>query len=67
MSVTDYVKESVASNLEDAISKHVKCTSMQHFPSKLYPGYHNTEYRYDVMIGEIPKWQQKGEEDANKL
>ena len=59
MDVTDYVKEVVASNLEDAIAKHVKCTSIQYYPSRLYPGYHNTEYRYDIMIGEIPKGQQK--------
>ena len=67
MDVTDYVKEVVASNLEEAISKHVKCTSKQDYPHKLNPEWHNTEYRYDIMIGEIPKWQQKGEEDADKL
>ena len=68
MNVTDYVKEVVASNLEEAISKHAKCTSKRDYPNKIVPKYHNTEYRYDIMIGEIPKWQQKGEEeDANKL
>lgn len=63
MNITDYVKEVVASNLEEAISKHAKCTSVQYYPHKLNPEWHNTEYRYDIMIGEIPKWQQKGEEE----
>jgi len=63
MNITDYVKEVVASNLENAISQHVKCIS-----KRLVPEHHNTEYCYDIMIGEIPKWQQKGEEeDASKL
>ena len=65
MDVTDYVKEVVASNLEEAISKHVKCTSKQFYPMSFNPEYHNTEYRYDIMIGEIPKWQQKGEKDES--
>jgi len=62
MNVTDYVKEAVASNLEETILKHLKCTSKLHYMETC-----RTEYRYDIMIGEIPKWQQEGEEDASKL
>lgn len=58
MNVTDYVKEAAASNLEETILKHLKCTSKLHYMETC-----GTEYRYDIMIGEIPKWQQKGEEE----
>ena len=60
--VFDYVKEVVASNLEEAVNKHAKCTDKRYYPETRL-----TEYRYDIMIGEIPKWQQKGEKDAKKV
>ena len=61
MTVEEYLKECMSSRLDDcdAIAKHAKCTDKSY-----YPEMHATEYRYDIMIGEIPKWQQKGEEDA---
>ena len=61
MTVEDYVKECISSRLDDSdtICKHVKCID-----KKYYPDMHMTEYRYDIMIGEVPKWQQKGEDNG---
>lgn len=61
MSVVDFVKEHMASQLEDAINVHAKCTHKEYFPME-----RRTEYRYAIMIGEIPKWQQKGEDDEQR-
>ena len=63
MTVEDFVKERMSSELDDnnTIGKHLKCTDKKYFPSMRM-----TEYRYDIMIGEIPKWQQKGEEDEQR-
>lgn len=57
--IFEYVKEAVASNLVDeAINKHAKYIGKNYYPER-----NSTEYRYDIMIGEIPKRQQKGEEE----
>ena len=63
MTVEDYIKERMSSELDDnnTMAKHMKCIDKRYYPSMRM-----TEYRYDIMIGEIPKWQQKGEEDEQR-
>lgn len=55
-----FVKKRAAEWLSEKLEDHIKCTSVERLPVANARG-----YRYDVMIGEIPKWQQKGEADAS--
>lgn len=58
--VDEYSKKRASEWLSECLDKHIKLTSIERFPmTRAY------EYRYGIMIGEIPKWKQKGEEDES--
>lgn len=55
--VDEYAKKRASEWLSECVDRHIKCTGKEREPA-----YRATEYRYGIMIGEIPKWKQKGEE-----
>lgn len=55
--VEEYAKKRASEWLSESIAKHIKLGSKERQPLR-----RSTEYRYDLMIGEIPKWRQKGED-----
>lgn len=55
--VEEFTKMRASTWLDKCIDKHIKCVSKERNPIA-----RATDYYYGIMIGEIPKWQQKGEE-----
>lgn len=60
--VEEYAKKRASEWLSESIDKHIKLGN-----KRRQPFWRSTEYRFDLIVGETPKRQQKGEEDANKL
>lgn len=56
--VEEYAKKRASEWLSESIDKHIKLGNKERQPLRRC-----TEYRYDLMIGETPKWRQKGEEE----
>lgn len=59
--VEGYTKKRASEWLSECIDRHIKCTGKEREPA-----YRATKYRYGIMIGETPKWKQKGEEDEQR-
>lgn len=57
--VEEFTKMRASTWLDKCLDKHIKCTSKER-----QPAYRSTEYYYGIMVGEVPKWKQKGEKDA---
>ena len=58
--VKDYIKKRALEWFSEFAEKHIKCTGVSRVPMM----YGATEYYYGIMVGEVPKWKQKGENDG---
>jgi len=58
LTVEEYAKQRAIAGFSEEAGKHVKWTGVEHDNFTK-----STEYRFDIMIGEIPKRYQKGEKD----
>jgi hypothetical protein len=56
--VEEFAKKRASEWLSECVDRHIKCVDKERCPM-----FRSTEYRYNIMIGEIPKWKQKGEEE----
>lgn len=53
-----FVKKRAAEYLSEKLEDHIKCTGIERWPME-----NARNYRYDIMIGEIPKRFQKEENE----
>ncbi len=57
--VEEYAKKRASDWLSGCVNKHIKCTGKEREPA-----YRANEYYFGIMVGEVPKWKQKGEKDG---
>ncbi|MBO7451350.1 MAG: hypothetical protein J6U54_13380 [Clostridiales bacterium] len=56
--VEAYAKKRASEWLSECVDKHIKCTGKEREPV-----YRANEYYFGIMVGEVPKWKQKGEKE----